>query len=109
MSKPKIVNELNVYEAVSEIQSARSSLHMQDSLLENPPNKDDIQFIDEKYEYAKHAAEHLQAAFANLILSYKQHTALREIIIKIHSKPDLDSILIRLFERDILDVFGIRV
>lgn len=51
-------------DVIEELISALSSLHMEADELpqEEQPDEDDIQFMDEKFYFVKHAAEHIRSA-----------------------------------------------
>ena len=60
MTTPETKDDPKLIDVLDELVNARSSLHMYDTL--EPGFNSDEPFIDEKYEFAKHAAEHLVAA-----------------------------------------------
>lgn len=51
-------------DVIKELISALSSLHMEADELpkKEQPDEDDIQFMDEKFRWVKHASEHIQSA-----------------------------------------------
>ena len=76
MSKPREVPNPNVEDVLLEVMSAMSSLNMPPEELEPP--EDSHGWISERYEYAKHAYEHLRAAAHMLDKMWQMQNAQRK-------------------------------